>query len=239
MSKKEALWYETLGYAYNPFIIKPGFFDDEVVGYDKEIDSLVKKLSSHAMFFLEGDFGLGKTTMLRYLINEFAGQHRVVYISRNRNDRAFNYAVLLKGANKGFGRLFGAKAKNVILIVDETAKINEEDCNQIMTYFDSQNILSVLFVDKSYKESRLTDDVQKIIGKNVVALKELKVDQVIELVRSRLDGGNEFISDAIITSVFEKSGKNTRLFLAAMEDVARAAVKAGREEVSKEDLKVL
>jgi len=191
------------------------------------------------MYFLEGDFGLGKTTMLRYLINEFAQDQRVIYISRNRNDRAFDYAQLLKEANKGFGKLFGAKAKNVILIVDETAKINAEDCRQIIEYFDAGNILSVLFVDKSFADARLSDEIRKLIGKNVLGLKELKAADAIELARSRLDGNEKFLSDDIIAAVFEKTGKNTRLFLAGLEDVARHAVESGREQVTKEDLKVL
>ncbi|MCF7798273.1 hypothetical protein K9M74_00045 [Candidatus Woesearchaeota archaeon] len=239
MSKKAPLWYESLGYAYNPFIIKPGFFDDEVVGYDKEIDNLVTKLTSPVMYFLEGDFGLGKTTMLRYVINEFAGQKKVLYISRNRSDRAFDYAQLLKGANKGLGKLLGKKAKDVILVVDETAKINAADCEQIVEYFESGNFLSVLFVDKSFKEARLSDEIRKIIGQHVMSLKQLKAEDAIELARSRLDGNNDFISDALIKDVFDKSGKNTRLFLAALEDVCRHAVSTGQKKVTKDDLKVL
>ncbi len=238
MNKKIPLWYESLGYAYNPFIIKPGFFDDEIIGYDKEIDTLVKNLKSHVMYFLEGDFGFGKTTLLRYIINEFSGENRVLYISRNRNDRAFNYEELLKNANKGLGKLFGVKAKNVILIVDETSKINEDDCKQIVEYFDAGNFLSVLFVDKSFKDAPLTKEIQKLIGKNILSLTQLKPKDAIELVKSRLDGNTDFISDELITEVFEKS-KNTRLFLEAMDDVARHAVADGRKKVSKEDIKVL
>lgn len=234
--EKQNPWYEKLGYAYNPFIIKPGFFDDEVVGYDGEVDLLVKKLQTKTMYFLEGEFGLGKTTMLHYLINEFKDNNRVIYISRNRSDRAMDYSDLLKGASKGLKRLVGAKAKDAILIVDETAKINHEDCRQIEHYYKEGHFKSVLFIDKSMEESRLSKNIKKEIGKNVVQLKPLDEKAAVELARSRLDGNDELITDDLIKAVYKKSEKNTRLFLENLEDVARHAVDAGRNSVKKDDL---
>lgn len=233
------IWYEELGYAYNPFTIKPGFFDDEVVGYDKDVEALVKKLSGHTMVFLEGEYGQGKTTILKYLVNEFSGKNKVIYISRNRSDRAMNYTQLLKGAKKGLGKLFGSKAKDAILIVDETAKINAGDCSQIEEYFDKGNFKSVLFIDKSLTESRLTDSVKKLIGKDVVKLPTIAPKDAVELVRSRLDGNEKLITDDQIKKVFDKSKKNTRQFLLNMEDVCRHAIENGRVKVGDADMKVL
>ena len=68
MSKE--MWYTKLGYAHNPFIIKPGFFDDEVVGYDSEVDKLVSLLKDGEMAFLEGHFGLGKTSILKTQVSK-------------------------------------------------------------------------------------------------------------------------------------------------------------------------
>lgn len=237
--RKEDLWYRKLGYAFNPFIIKPGFFDDEVIGYDKEIDQLVKHLTEHKMFFLQGDFGQGKTTIIKYLINEFSGNHKVVYISRNRNDRSFNYGSLLRGASKGLKKLFAIKPKNVILIVDETEKINYEDCSQIMHYFKEGYFLSVLFIDKSLNDSRLSVQVKKEIGKNVISLKPLDEKSALDLIHNRLDNNKELISDDLIKKVYAKSSKNTRQFLLNIEDVVRQAFLNKRENVTKDDLKVL
>jgi len=232
-------WYNELGYAYNPFTIKPGFFDDEVFGYDDEIDDLILALQGKSMNFLEGDFGLGKTTIVKYIINELKGVYRIAHISRNRSDRSFDYDSLLKGANKGFGKLLGKKAKDVVLIVDETEKINARDCEQIMNLYDEGFIKSVLFIDASFKEARLTGDVKKEIGKKIIQLKSLSSDDAVELVRSRLEGHEELITDAFIKKVFDKSGKNTRQFLLNMEDVCRNAIKNNRVMVTKDDLSVI
>jgi len=237
--RKETIWYEELGYVYNPFTIKPGFFDDEVIGYDKHVENLVKKLNSHVMMFLEGEYGQGKTTILKFLINEFSGKNKVIYISRNRSDRAMNYTQLLKGAKKGLGKIFGGKVKDAILIVDETAKINAQDCAQIEEYFDKGNFKSVIFIDKSLEESRLTESVKKMIGKNVVKLSTITPKDAVALVRSRLDGNEKLLSDDQIKKIFEKSKKNTRQFLLNMEDVCRNAIENERKKVGDADLKVL
>ena len=63
---KEQQWYEQLGYVYNPFTIKPGFFDDEIIGYDKIVDTLIKKLTTHGMYFLEGAYGANKKDLKAY-----------------------------------------------------------------------------------------------------------------------------------------------------------------------------
>ncbi len=233
------VWYEKIGYAYNPFIIKPGFFDDEVVGYDAQVDKLVDMLQNGEMAFLEGHFGLGKTSIIKYVINEFSGKNKVIYISRNRSDRAMNYSNLLKGASKGFKGFLKIKAKNAILIVDETAKINARDCEQIEEFHKSGHFKSVLFVDASYKDARLNKSTKKLIGKSVVILKPLTPKGALELVRSRLDGNEELVSDEIVKAVYAKSDKNTRRFLENMEDVCRVAISAEKESVSKGDLVVL
>ena len=237
---RKTTWYEKLNYVYNPFTIKPGFFNDEVIGYDKEIETLIKWVNKGEFAFLEGEYGQGKTTILKYLINEFEGRRPVIYISRNRSDRAMNYKNLLVGAKGAFGRFFGIKAKNAFLIVDETEKINARDCADILKYADEGNFHAVLFIDKSMKDSRLSKEVKKRIDKNVISLKSLHEKDAVALVRSRLDGNKELISDANIKKVFARiPEKSTRTFLLAMEEVCRNAINHDRSSVTIDDLKVL
>jgi predicted AAA+ superfamily ATPase len=237
---RKTTWYEQLNYIYNPFTIKPGFFNDEVIGYDKEIETIVEWVHQNKVAFLEGDYGQGKTTILKYLINEFKDKQPVIYISRNRSDRAMNYTNLLTGAKGGLGKLFGIKAKNAFLIVDETEKINTNDCQQIMKYLDSGNFSAALFIDKSLKESRISPELKKRIGKNVAQLKSLHEKDAVALVRSRLDGNEKIISDANIKKVFSRlPEKSTRSFLLCMEEVCRSAIENERESVNIDDLKVL
>ncbi|MFW6378822.1 MAG: hypothetical protein ACOCZV_02265 [Nanoarchaeota archaeon] len=238
MAKKK-LWFHTVGYKHNPFTIKPGFFDDEVIGYDDEIDKIVEKLENGDVVYLEGEYGQGKTTILTYVINEFSGSYKVARVHRSRKDRAFNYEKLLIGAGNAFKRAFGMKKKNVILIVDEANNLNKKDCDAIEKYYESGHFKAVLLQDNSFSESNITTSLKKKIGKNVIKLKKLSADDAINLVRSRLENGKDIVSDSTIKEVFSKSKKNTRQFLENMEDVCRHAIENGREKVTEEDVKIM
>lgn len=236
---REKIWFRKLGYKDNPFTIKPGFFDDQVLGYDEEVDSVIEKIKNGDMMYLEGEFGQGKTTILEYVINEFSSKHKIAHIHRSRKDRALNYERLLKGAGNALKKAFNVKQKNVILIVDEANYLNRKDCDRIEQYYEQGYFKAVLFQDHSFKEAPMTDSLKKKIGDNIVSLKKLTQDDAITLVRSRLDDGKELVSDTIIKNVFKKSFKNTRHFLENMEDVCRHAVENGRTSVSEEDLNIL
>lgn len=231
-------WYHKLGYEENPFTIKPAFFDDEVIGYDKEIDDLVKKLSSNKICFLEGEFGKGKSSIITYIINEFVGKSKIIHISRNRSDRALNYSKLLIEVNKGFGKLLGFKAKKTILIVDEVGKINKKDCDQILNLYKDGYIRSILFADVSLDKSKISPELKKKIGKNIVRLKDLSVKDIVDLTYSRLEN-KELISEALIKKIYDKSKNNTRNFLSKIELVFKKAFDEGKDKVTEEDLSVL
>ncbi|MGM5481113.1 MAG: hypothetical protein ACQESE_01740 [Nanobdellota archaeon] len=232
-------WFERLDYTYNPFTIKPGFFDDEVIGYDKEIDSIIKMINDGEIIYLEGDFGQGKTTILTYIINEFSGKNKIARIHRSRKDRAFNYEKLLIGANGALKKSFGVKAKNVILIVDEANTMNAKDCSKIEKYYEDGHFKAVLFMDSAFADSPISESLKEKIGENIISLKKLSQNDAIALVRSRLEGGEELVSDDAIKKVYEKSFKNTRRFLENMEDVCRNAVENDRDSVTEKDITVI
>ena len=137
------------------------------------------------------------------------------------------------------GRSKEDKHDHVILIVDETSRINREDCYQIETLFHNDYFLSVLFMDKSLNDAKLSPGIKKLIGRSVYKLSSLSPAEAVELARSRLDGNKDLITNDLIKKVYAKSKKNSRLFLMNLEDVCRHAVEAGRKKVKKEDLIVL
>lgn len=234
----QEFWFNKLGYEENPFTIKPAFFDDEIIGYDKEVDDLIKKLSSNKICFLEAEYGKGKSSIISYLINEFIGKNKIIHISRNRSDRALNYAKLLKSANKGVKKLLGLKAKQTILIIDEVGKINKKDCDQILNFYNEGYIRSILFADISLEKSNISSELKKKIGKNIVRLKDLNVKDVIELTYSRLEN-KDLISEDLIKKIFTKSKQNTRIFLSNIELVFKHAFENGKEKVTSEDLSII
>ena len=229
-------WYQELGFLYNPFTIKPAFFNDEIIGYDTTVDAVVTCLKEGNILFLQGEYGQGKTSMLKYLINEFKGKRHLIHVSRNRSDRALQYKKILISANNWFGRLFSKPVKHAILIVDETENINLHDCEQIESLFESNYLHAVLFMDKSLEKANISPSLKERIGKNIFELKPISESDAISLVRSRLEDAGRLISDALIKKVFAKSKKNTRTFLLLMEEVFLHAYKDDRQEVQEQDL---
>ena len=229
------IWYEQLGYKRNPFTIKPAFFDDEVIGYDKEVDFLVSKLSKDSICFLEGEYGRGKSTIINYIINEFEGRNKIISVSRNKSDRALNYTSLLIKTNNFFGRLLNIRATNVILIVDEVSKINAKDCEQIEALFNSKFFKAILFADISLKNSHLSDSLKKKIGRNVVSLKEISAENAVELVKTRMDTKG-IISDELIKKIFDNSNHNIRFLFENLEKVFKISFEKGKTKIDESDL---
>ena len=62
------LWYKKLGFHNNPFNIKPGAYDNELVAYN--MPYIYKKIDNGDMVFIEGYYGSGKTTILKNIINK-------------------------------------------------------------------------------------------------------------------------------------------------------------------------
>ncbi|MGM5480606.1 MAG: hypothetical protein ACQESC_04045 [Nanobdellota archaeon] len=236
---KTKTWYEKLHYKHNPFTIKPGYFDDEVIGYDKEIDTIIAKINDGNIVFLQGEYGQGKTTILTYIINEFSGKNKIAKITRSRSDRPYNYEKLLVRANKGIKKAFGMKAKNAILIVDEAGKLNKHDYTKIEHLHEQGNLKSIVLIDNEINKKLTTSSIEKEISKNTIAITPLSEEDAISLVRSRLGGGEKLISDQLIKEIFEISKKNTRQFLENLEDVFRKAIDSGKEKISKKDLDIL
>lgn len=232
------LWYERLGFKSNPFTIKTAYFNDEIIGYDNEIDTLIEKLSEHHMIFLEAEYGKGKSSIIQYLINEFKGQNKIIKVSRNRSDRALNYAKLARKTRGFFGKILNLKPKNVILIIDEVDKINQKDCDEIEKLFNNKILQSVLFVGVNFSKANLSNKIKKNMEKNLIVLKNLSPNEAIELVKSRIDT-EEIISDEIIKVIFEKSNKNTRSFLENLERVFKGSFEQGKDKITLDDVKFI
>ena len=236
---KQQLWFEKIGFTHNPFTIKPGFFDDEVVGYDDEVDTLISKIENDEMIYLEGSYGQGKTTILTYIINEFKGRNRIIKIQRSRNDKPFNYDKLLVGASGVIKRSFNMRSKDVILIVDEANSLNDKDCHQIEDLYNDGHFKAVLFVDNSYKKAPFTQSIKDTIGKNVVSLQPISAESAVELIHSRLGEDSELISDKYISDLFAASKGSMRLFLNKVEDACRHAIEHDRDSVGEKDVKAV
>jgi len=226
-------WYKEIGFYNNPFSIKPSAYSDELIGIDTT--KLLEDISEGKVIFIEGEFGKGKTSILKKIINLFGGKKKVVYYSCNRSDNSIHVDNLLNGGRSFLQKLFGIVPNGMIFLLDEVSELSEEDSEALLNEYE-KNIKSIVLVGPNYKKAKLANGIKEKINDNVVKLGDLKEEDAVELIRKRL-GETELLSDSIIKTLFKKSNKNPRLLLKNCEEVCRYAITHGYDKVTEEHIK--
>ncbi len=225
------LWYKELGFRNNPFTIKPGVLNDEIIAYD--LEELFNKIDYGEVIFVEGPYGTGKSTILKNIINEFGGNKQVVYYSANRKEGTVDFYGLLKGKYGAIGRMFKSLPRDMILLLDEADALQEDDFENLREYYEQGNFKSIVLVADDFDKLNITDYFFNLVKDNVISLTELDEGEAVMLVRSRV-GDVDVMDDSVIKKVFRLSGKNPRTFLKNCEDVCRYAHKHGADKVTEQ-----
>lgn len=228
-------WYKKLGFNSNPFSIKPAAFVADVVAYD--LDFLMQKIKDSELLFIEGQYGTGKTTILKSIIANFKGRNKIIYYSFNSGVK-FDLKSLVDGANSVIRKVTGIKHSNMILLLDEVHTMKPDDSDQIIKYYQDGILQSVVFVSHSYEETQLSSEVKSYLKGNVIKTVPLNQDEVFELIRSRI-GDIDLFSKKAIKTIFEHAEKNPRKFLEYCEDVARYAVERDEYRVNDEHIEAV
>jgi len=226
------MWYNELGFHSNPFSIKPAAFHNELFGNSSVIARIIKKIEEKGIVFISGDFGTGKTTVLKRIIGEFRGggfgAKKVVYYNCNRSERSIDYDKLLVGAGGFFGRLFGIKQKGLMILLDEMQDMNKRDLERVKRYYDDGFFRTVVFGSKD-DSKELPEELVKEIGGNAFKLGNVTRGEAVKMIRERI-GKLKFLGDDVILKIFKKDG-NSRNFLKNCEDVCRVAFEDGASVV--------
>lgn len=235
---EEKTWFEKLGYEQNPFMIKPYAFEDNLQGYKSYIKKVNAVLKKGKVVFIEGDYGVGKTAVLKQIINEFKGKRKLIYYSANRGDGGVDFDALIKGRAGPIGRFFGIKPKELILMIDEAQKLTLHDSEKIETLIDEGYFKSVVLVSDDMRKMNMTAGLKRRIGDQIVLLGELLTENhAVKIVKDRLGKDSKFISPKVSKLIFEKSGKNPRRMLEYLEDISRYVVEEkGEDKVTEQDV---
>lgn len=227
----EKIWYRELGYYNNPFSLKPAAFTDAIFGYESMVNDIVTNIHASGLIFIEGNYGEGKTTILKRLINEFGGHGKVIYFSCNRIEQRLNVKKLLNDRYGFLGSLMDLQPKNMILLLDEAQVLDDKDYEKLMRYYESGNFLSVVFVGKQYDPTALPERLRRLI--KVIRLEKLSNEEAVKLVRKRI-GAMALLQDEVISYIFDVSDKNPRTMLKNCEEVCKTAFERGESKVTKE-----
>lgn len=225
----EKIWFRELGFYSNPFSIKPAAFTDTVFGYEEMVNEIVTNIHASGLIFIEGNYGEGKTSILKRLINEFGGHGKVIYFSCNRIEQRLNVKKLLNDRYGFLGKLLDLQPKNMILLLDEAQTLDDKDYEKLMRYYESGNFLSVVFVGKQYDPTSLPERLRRLI--KVIRLEKLSSEEAVQLVRKRV-GVFPLLDDETIVSIFNKSEMNPRIMLKNCEELCRQAFERGENKVT-------
>lgn len=230
---KKLVWYQELGFFNNPFSIKPAAFHNELMGYNQTIKEINKKVEDSNIIFISGDYGTGKTTVLKKIINEFKGKKRVIYYNCNQSDKSIDFDELLTNVS-WWRKLLGMRKKNMIILLDEAQDMNKKDLKQVKAYYDEGFFKSVIFVSKK-EDMKLTKELEELTSKNKFKIGNIDKTEAVKIIRKRI-GNLKFISDQNIIKIFNKN-TNPRVLLKNCEDVCRYAFENGPKEVTEKHIK--
>jgi len=222
------VWYKKLGFYINPFSIKPSAFRSEVVAYD--LSYIYEKIKNDEVLFIEGEYGTGKTTILKNIIDEFRGKNKIIYYSFN-DSREFDIKGLVNGANTTWGKLVGKEVRNMILLLDEVHLMKQVSAEKLLDYYKRGIFKSIVFVTHDYDQVDFPDEFSGYLSGNIIKTVSLTLREIEELIHSRL-GNIDLFSRKAIKKIFNLSGKNPRRFLEFCEDIAKFAVDMGDYEIT-------
>lgn len=230
---KKLTWFHHLGFYNNPFSIKPAAFHNDLMGFDAVVDEINDKVGQSSMIYLSGEYGTGKTTVLKGVINEFKGKKNVIYYSGNQSDKPIEFDRLLTGMS-WWRILLSLRKKYMILLLDEVHDINKKDISKVKKLYNEGFFKSVIFVGKKQDPSK---DISNLVEKNKYNLANTSKEQAVSLIRKRI-GSLKFISDQMIVNVFNKN-QNPRAFLKNVEEVCRHAFDNEYNEVTEKSVKAV
>lgn len=230
-------WYNQLGFYNNPFSIKPAAFHDEILGDNGVVDEVLDRIRSGSVLFVDGEYGAGKTTILKRIIHEFGGKRKVVYYSCNRSENGLDVERLANGGRSFFEKIFSSDSKNMILLLDEVQDLGEKDCESLYQSFSDKVFKSIVLVGKDFKKVNFGNNgLKNLVGSNVIKMKKFDNEGAIEFIRKRI-GNLKVLSDNAIKLLNKKAEGNPRRLLKSCEEACKYSVENFEDEVTEEIVK--
>jgi len=195
----------------------------KLIGRDVEKNEVAYRIASGNMLLIEGGKGVGKTALLKYAIDNFGGLGKVVYIDVSTFGKRLDIARLLKGRPKG-----------MILLIDNIQYLSESNNKKIKYFYDQNIIKSVVFTTGDSKAVSFTEAIIGRIGRNVLKLKELSMEHVLNIARDRLK--EDFVISNEVLNHMYKESKNLGRFLINCDLLCNYLDREEKSEAEVEDV---
>jgi Cdc6-like AAA superfamily ATPase len=193
------------------FTTKPSYYMP-LIGYDKIVDKVVYWVASGNMVFIEGDEGLGKTSILMKIIKRFRGKKKVVYVDCQKLKKQVNIEKLLTSKYGVLGKVFKILPQEMIVLLDNIQFLSRKNSERIKYFFDHNNIKSVVFTANSFNEADIPESLKHRIGKRRIVLPRLNKNTANEILFSRIEE-IDLMDFVTINKLYALSNYNPKQFL--------------------------
>ena len=230
------VWYEEYDFISNPFTIKPQEGYEDFYGQKEAVKKISKVVNKGGFSLVYGPYGVGKTTVMKGIIDQFRGKRKVVYYNAYTSERRIDYDDILVRGGSWLSTFFGIKSKDMILLLDEAHNLMKADFEDLADYYNEGYFKAVVLVT-SWTKHIFPEEIERLIGDNRVELKMFSEADAVKLCQDRLEGV-ELMDTPLIKKVYKVS-TTPRDFMMKCEEACRRAVERGAEKVADEDLEDL
>ena len=220
-------WFEKLGFENNPLSIKPTQ-DNELVGYEKIIQRIIYQIRIGNVIFLQGGYGTGKSSILKYVRRKF--NENILYFNCSSNRVLKNSIMNRRSAIR---KLLFLRPKKMIVLIDEIHHADPKDFDFLYEYYIMDRIKSIIFAGPDFKKVPFNKAFKA--DTKVYRLNEIKKNLGIEILNNRMPN-QDVISENLANKVFTYSGSNPRMFLENLEDLMRKIHELGRSKLTRKDV---
>jgi replication-associated recombination protein RarA len=220
-------WYHDLGYKANPLLIKPTE-NNNLIGYEKIIERLIYQIKIGNVIFLEGSYGSGKSSILKYVRKTFS--NNILYFNCSSK---FKLRKAIMEKRSIFRKLLFLKPKQMILLLDEVDQANPKDFDFLYEFYIMDRIKSIIFAATDFKRVPFNKAFKS--DTKTYKLNELKNNLAWEILKTRLPSQTA-ISSQLAKKIFDLSERNPRRYLENLEDLMALISSMGKKKVTKKEV---
>jgi replication-associated recombination protein RarA len=222
-------WYNKLGYQINPLCIRPTDRNN-LAGYEKIIQRIIYQLKIGNVIFLEGSYGTGKSSILRYIKKTL--KDNVLYFNCARQADLKNKIMKQRSL---WRKLFFLKPSKLVLLIDETHLANYRYFDFLYEFYIMDRVKSIVFAGSDFKNIRFNKAFKS--DTRLYKLNEIRNNLAMKIINDRMPN-QDLISPVLAKRVFILSDLNPRRYLENIEDLFRVCV-LHKRKVSKKDVDLL
>lgn len=207
----------------NSFELDPLKADFGLIDREKEAEELLYRVTSGDMVLLEGKRGLGKTQLLKYVIDNFRGKGKVIYVDGKKVSKHLD-----------INELIYEKPKGMILLLDNVKHITKRNNEKIKYAYDEEHIRSVVFTTDDRTELTLTDSILERIDHNIITLEKYPFKTIQSIIESR---SIDLVDEKLLKRIYNLTG-NVKDLLLTIRASAERCLENGNEEITSNDIVV-